>query len=343
MEIRTSSNQVKIKFSLWVLAAAAIQFVLLWGNGFHFTIALRDALLSSLIMILLGQILYLIQHNFHPPKPMNFVNFAIIFVFTGMFQLSFNGIYKLLFTDYDWQHYVFPFEAVRAVMAFFFLLLISLNWWIQKNAQTQANIQEQLLEKERALTKAELDNIHQQLQPHFLFNSLNSISALTILEPTEAHRMIQLLSNFLRGTLRKDVQQLVPLKEELEQIRLYLEIEKVRFGHRLTTEINSNDACEELKVPALILQPILENAIKYGLYGQVNAITISVNVLCEGKLLTVTVSSPYDTQFVNASEGKGFGLASIQRRLSLFFGQSGLLTTAKTEELFTTTICIPQV
>lgn len=343
MKPHATNLQIRIYFSLWILLAGSIQFLLQWVNDLPLHIIWKDASLSTFLMIVLGQILYQIQHNFHPAKPLNFVNFAIIFVFTGLFQLLFNSSFRLLFGTDDWLDYILPHEAIRAVMAFFSLMLISMFWWIRKNEQTQAKIQHQLLEKERALTKAELDNIHQQLQPHFLFNSLNSIGALTILEPTEAHRMIQLLSNFLRGTLRKDVQQLVPLHEELEQVRLYLEIEKVRFGHRLTTEINYSESCTQMQVPALILQPIIENAIKYGLYGQTNAITISVNVLCEGKLLTVAVSSPYDPQFVNASEGKGFGLASIQRRLFLFFGQTGLLTTTKNDRLFTTTICIPQV
>ena len=335
--------QVRILISLRILAAGAIQFGLMMLNGFSVITALRDAMLSSLLIMILAQVLYLIQSNFHPVRPLNFIIVATIIVFIIFFQVGFNGLYRLLFSYEDWLHFVKPYLTVRGVFAFLFLEMVSIFWWIQKNAETQEKIQQQLLEKERALTKAELDNIHQQLQPHFLFNSLNSIGALTILEPKEAHRMIQLLSNFLRGTLRKDVQQLVPLSEELEQIRLYLEIEKVRFGHRLSTKISTSESCEEMKVPALILQPILENAIKYGLYGQTNEITITVDVLCQGKLLTIAISSPYDETFVNASEGKGFGLASIQRRLSLFFGQSGLLTTTKTPELFTTTICIPQL
>jgi hypothetical protein len=343
METSSSKLRIRLFFSLWLLLAGSIQFGLELLHEFPLHIALKDATITTVLMILLGQILYPIQHNFHPPKPLNYVGCAITLVFTALFQFLFNGIYKLFFGSEEWLDFILPTEAIRGCIAFLTLMLISLHWWIQKNEQTHAKIQHQLLEKERALTKAELDNIHQQLQPHFLFNSLNSIGALTILEPTEAHRMIQLLSNFLRGTLRKDVQQLVPLHEELEQARLYLEIEKVRFGHRLTTEINYKDSCKEMQVPALILQPIIENAIKYGLYGQTNAITIKVDVLCEGKLLTVAVSSPYDPQFVDAGEGKGFGLASIQRRLSLFFGQNGLLTTTKNEERFTTTICIPQV
>lgn len=342
MEETVARLPVRIFFSLAVLVGGCILFILEWTHTFPMEIALKDASLSTALMILLGQILYLIQHNFHPAKPLNFVNFAIVIVFTGLFQVLFNSLFDVVFGTEDWLIYIVPFEAIRAAIAFSSLMLISMFWWIRKNEQTHAKIQHQLLEKERALTKAELDNIHQQLQPHFLFNSLNSIGALTILEPTEAHRMIQLLSNFLRGTLRKDVQQLVPLHEELEQVRLYLEIEKIRFGHRLTTQINYTDACREMQVPALILQPVIENAIKYGLYGQTNAITISVDVLCDGKLLTISVSSPYDAQFVAASEGRGFGLASIQRRLSLFFGQNGLLTTTRNEQLFTTTICIPQ-
>jgi len=343
MAARISNLRTRILFSTGLLVAGGIQLGLLLLNRFPLDIALKDALITTLVMIVLSQVLHLIQQNYHPGRPLNFVNCAIVFVFTALFQLLFNGAFKLLFTYEEWHTYIFPYEAVRAVMAFFALLLISFCWWFEKNEQTQHKIQQQLLEKERALTKAELDNIHQQLQPHFLFNSLNSIGALTILEPTEAHRMIQLLSNFLRGTLRKDVQQLVPLEEELQQIKLYLEIERVRFGHRLTTEITQTEACEGAKLPALILQPIIENAIKYGLYGQVNTILITINISCDHALLRVDVSSPYDEQFVAASAGNGFGLASIRKRLSLFFGQNDLLTTTKNPEVFTTTLLIPQL
>jgi len=338
-----SNIRVRIIFSLGLLVMGSVQFGLLLLNRFPLDIAAKDALLSTAVMIFLSQILHLIQQNYHAGRPLNFVNCAIVFVFTALFQLLFNGSFKLLFPYEEWKAYIFPYEAVRGIMAFFALSTFSFYWWIQKNEQTNLKIQQQLLEKERALTKAELDNIHQQLQPHFLFNSLNSIGALTILEPAEAHRMIQLLSNFLRGTLRKDVQQLIPLEEELQQVKLYLEIERVRFGHRLTTEITQTETCENAKLPALILQPIIENAIKYGLYGQVNTILITINISCDQKLLRVDVSSPYDEQFVAASAGNGFGLASIRKRLALFFGQNDLLSTSKNPETFTTTLLIPQL
>lgn len=342
METTASQLRIRLYFALGLLVAGALQFVLLLINHFPIGIAVKDAFFSVLIMLLLTQILYLIQHNYHAAKPLNFVSVAIVFVFAGIYQLAFNGAFRLL-SETQWQEYIFPYEPVRGTVSFLVLLISSLYWWTTKNEATQLKIQQQLIEKERALTAAELDNIHRQLQPHFLFNSLNSIGALTILEPKEAHRMIQMLSAFLRGTLRKDIHQLVSLEEELKQLRLYLDIEKVRFGHRLTTEITQDENCEEAKLPALIIQPVIENAIKYGLYGQLNSILISVSITCDQKLLRVSISSPYDETYVAASAGSGFGLSSIRKRLSLFFGQTDLLTTTKTPDLFTTTILIPQL
>ena len=116
---------------------------------------------------------------------------------------------------------------------------MSLLWYSQKE---QKNIEERKNDAERLTKEAELFKLRQQLQPHFLFNSLNSINALIAVKPEEARKMIQQLSDFLRGTLRKENQQWVNLSEELQYLKLYLDIEKVRFGHRLSDEI----ICEEL-------------------------------------------------------------------------------------------------
>ena len=104
------------------------------------------------------------------------------------------------------------------------------------------------------------------MQPHFLFNSLNSINALIGMRPEEARKMVQQLSDFLRGTIKKEETQWVNLQEELQYLQLYLDIEKVRFGNRLATDIAIDDETQSLKLPALLLQPIVENAIKFGLY-----------------------------------------------------------------------------
>jgi LytS/YehU family sensor histidine kinase len=155
--------------------------------------------------------------------------------------------------------------------------------------------------------------------------------------------MIQQLSDFLRGTLRKNEQQWNTLEEELNYLGLYLDIEKVRFGHRLKTEIIYNDEALALKIPALLLQPVVENAIKFGLYDTTGEVLIKLEAKKEFNYLKVMVQNPFDPETSQPLKGTGFGLSSIQRRLFLLFARHDLISTKKDEDLFITMVLIPQV
>ncbi|MEO6638660.1 MAG: histidine kinase, partial [Ginsengibacter sp.] len=191
--------------------------------------------------------------------------------------------------------------------------------------------------------EAELFNLRQQLQPHFLFNSLNSISALTGTQPEKARHMIHQLSDFLRGTLRQDDQQWNSLADEIQHLQLYLEIEKVRFGHRLQTDIKHEEEILHFKLPALLLQPVVENAIKFGLYDTTGNVLISLNAIAENNYLKITIINPFDVETSQPLKGTGFGLSSIKRRLFLLFARHDLLSTKREQDLFITTILIPQI
>jgi LytS/YehU family sensor histidine kinase len=217
--------------------------------------------------------------------------------------------------------------------------MFSLLWYSQ---QDQKEINSRKTEAENLAKEAELFKLRQQLQPHFLFNSLNSISALTGTNPEKARHMIQQLSDFLRGTLRKDEQQWNSLQEELKYLQLYLDIEKVRFGHRLQTEIIYTDEILSFKLPALLLQPVVENAIKFGLYDTIGDVVIKIIVTTEDEHLEITVQNPFDAETSQPFKGTGFGLSSIQRRLFLLFARNDLLKTKKENEHFITTILIPK-
>jgi two-component system LytT family sensor kinase len=220
------------------------------------------------------------------------------------------------------------------------MAVVSLLWYTQQ--EEKAN-DERKVDAEKLSREAELFKLKQQLQPHFLFNSLNSISALVGTRPEEARRMIQQLSDFLRGTIKKEEQQFVPLEEELQHLQLYLDIEKVRFGHRLETSIESKDETIQLKLPSLLLQPIVENAIKFGLYDTVETVVIKICAVKENNQLVITVQNPFDPQTAFNQKGSGFGLSSVKRRLYLLFARKDLLTTEATENIFTTTLKIPQI
>jgi len=231
----------------------------------------------------------------------------------------------------------------RFVGAFLILSFVTLLNWMWNLLKDQKEQEERRNEAEQLVKDAELVKLRQQLQPHFLFNSLNSISALAGSKPDEARQMIQQLSDFLRGTLKKDEQKIVPFGEEMAHLKLYLEIEKVRFGHRLNIEINVAKEILNATIPPLLLQPIVENAIKFGLYGTIEDILVNIDAKSDPSYLFVEVKNPYDAQTHGAAKGTGFGLSSIQRRLFLLYGRNDLLTTEKSETIFSTRLKIPQL
>ena len=153
--------------------------------------------------------------------------------------------------------------------------------------------------------------------------------------------MVLLLSDFLRGTIRKDLKSWTTLSEELEYLEMYFQIEKVRFGHRLKVEFDISDDSRELQIPQLLIQPLLENAIKHGLYGVRGEVQIRVQARVESPYLLVKLQNPYDSE-VPQQKGLGFGLSSVKRRLYLLFGRNDLLSTLSEENIFTVTLKIPQ-
>ncbi|BDU76388.1 sensor histidine kinase [Mesoterricola sediminis] len=166
---------------------------------------------------------------------------------------------------------------------------------------------------------AELRALRAQLNPHFLFNSLNSISALTTLDPARARTMCILLSDFLRGSLRLGEKRLVTLAEEVGLLKSYLSIEQIRFGERLQVAWEIGPGTEGEEIPALLLQPLVENAIKHGIAGLPEGGIVRVASRREGNALELRVENPVDEDTPPA-EGLGLGLRQVRSRLQMRFG-----------------------
>jgi len=228
----------------------------------------------------------------------------------------------------------------QLTMSFLIIATISMfslrgNKHVQK---TQVEIRE--MNATEILREAELNKLQQQLQPHFLFNSLNSINALIIISPDEAREMIQKLSDFLRTTLKRADEQWVEFKHELDYLQLYLDIEKIRFGHRLEIKTIVDPNTLEQKIPTLLLQPIIENAIKFGLYGTTQNVIIEFNAKVESNMMVMTIRNPFDNEML-PQKGTGFGLTGIKRRLYLLYARNDLLETNANENVFTTILKTP--
>lgn len=205
------------------------------------------------------------------------------------------------------------------------------------------NFQEKVLKEAelKALVKeAELKSLKYQINPHFIFNALNSISALTITEPELARKMTIDLSSFLRKTLNSNEIQKSSLIDELNNAKLYLDIEKIRFGDKFTYQEKMDEDCASIEVPSMILQPIFENAIKHGVYESIEPVTINFNCEELDEYMKITITNNYDEESV-PHKGEGIGMANIQSRLRMIYNQDNLLKFSKNNGVFTVTIFIP--
>jgi two-component system LytT family sensor kinase len=179
------------------------------------------------------------------------------------------------------------------------------------------------------------------LKPYFfIFNSLNSMSALTVINPEKARNMILKLADFLRYTLASNEKQQTTLSEELKNIRLYLEIEKIRFEDKFEFVENIQDECLNKKVPNMILQPLFENAIKHAVYEALDKVTLNLSARIVNDFLEVKVENNFDG-ISTSNSGTGIGLNNIKNRLELIYERKDLISIIKKDNLFSVSIYIP--
>jgi sensor histidine kinase YesM len=331
--------------SLFLLTAgvwASVHTWIIWNAGHGFETALADSLTSNTLLVLAVYAISFLL-SYYLPKKNGFVNMAVsIAAIVAIWYLLDKYLLRYELSDVPgYAGFISDTAPIRIAVA---VLVVSSAMLVNVIIRSTWEREQQNARKsdmERLAREAELFRLQQQLQPHFLFNSLNSISALVGRDPKQAREMIHQLSDFLRGTLRKDDQQMVTLDEEFRQLMLFLNIEKVRFGHRLIVDISREDAARERSVPALLLQPILENAIKYGLYDTTGDVHIRIHASVVDNQLIVRVENPYDPTTSKSAKGTGFGLVAVERRLWLLFARKDLLYTESKNDIFITTVKIP--
>jgi two-component system, LytTR family, sensor kinase len=337
-----SYRKLTFFFLSWCTCWIVLQTIALqWTFEFGWYVSLIDAAMTNIVIAVAGYDLILVMKYYRPAHYVVRLAMSIGLTFICVFAMHH---LTLLVVDETPEYVSFLDKSllIRGLYVWLMIALVSALTGLWLTALEQQEARNRSAAAEKLAREAELSRLRQQLQPHFLFNSLNSVSALAGSRPEEARKMIHQLSDFFRGTLKKDDQQLIPLSEELEHLTLYLDIEKVRFGHRLKTEIDCDDAPLAMKLPSLLLQPVVENAIKFGLYDTLGETVIRISARAESNYLEIAVENPFDPSSAPPKHGTGFGLNSIERRLYLLYARNDLLKTSHKENTFTTTIRIPQ-
>jgi LytS/YehU family sensor histidine kinase len=233
-----------------------------------------------------------------------------------------------------WQATLGSFEL--GVFAYLAVLLATSFWDYYARYQAE-RLQAAHLRAD--LSAAQLETLRMQVQPHFLFNTLNAISILIEEDPRIARSMIEALSDFLRATLTEGSSQEIPLSRELELLRNYLRIEQVRFGDRLEVEMRIDEAAGEVNVPTLLLQPLVENAIRHGLARRPGRSRLEIEASLSNGSLLLAVRDRAESDSSDRlqpgdldSPGLGIGLRNTEARLERLYGDAQSLTLRRFSE-----------
>ena len=329
-------------WAFWLAAFVLLQFFLQYFFKVSAATAFTDNFVSILLLIVFigiansgGYVTRLEGYQFLPAL------FILTILSAICLSVTAAVLYYINKSDSAYIKFLFTSLPYRFLYTWFIISGLTFMNYIWHKALERNTMQKRDEDLQKMAKDAELHKIYQQLQPHFLFNSLNSINTLISNRPEEAGEMVQNLSDFLRGSLKKVDTDTIPFQDEIKHLSLYLKLEKVRFGERLQTKIDIDKNTAEASIPPLILQPLIENAIKFGLYGTLGNVTISLKVAVIRNYLQILITNPFDDD-AQPPKGTGFGLKAVKRRLYLIFARNDLLQTRKGKHIFITRLKIPQ-
>lgn len=294
-----------IRYYIWAALSPLIS-LFVW----RFPIKIRPVNIGHLLLHILALLIFCSTH------------IGIFFTIEWNYSGIISNLYATL-PDYIKGAYL---SALTVNILIYLLIVLSAQALLLYQSYRAAELRQQTLKSE--LAQAQLQALKMQLQPHFLFNTLHSISILILSDPVKANSMIARLEDFLRLTLEHAESQIVQLKEEIDFLRCYLEIEQVRFHDRLTISFDLQTNIMTTYVPHMLLQPIVENAIKYAVAPATESISITIMAKhIEDKLyLTVQDTGIGMSDIDNWQAHVGRGLRNVQARLTQLYGNRATLS-----------------
>ena len=221
-----------------------------------------------------------------------------------------------------------------------FTTFIVMAWLLSTTAHYAFLELESSRRAELLAREAQLKALKSQINPHFLFNSLNSISALTSIDAARAREMCIGLADFLRASLRLGERDTVPFAEELALTNMYLSVEQARFGDRLRLVRDIEPACDSCEIPALLIQPLVENAVKHGIGMMAEGGEILLSGHCVHNQLQFSVSNPFDPDSPH-QDRNGIGLRNVRARLEARYGSAAKMQIHATENRYQVTLTMP--
>jgi len=345
--ITGNRRSILIYSLVWFVVAATQGVLYFYIFEFPMPVVISDPLLSSFLFGFMGLLAWYPTRYipFQRQSPLYSIMAHVVagIVVMGSWVLLSVAILDAIFSQQEvYIDFLSQTVVWRAMLGGLIYLVLVLIYYLVSNSQ---KLRERAQQEERLnglVRDAELNMLKSQINPHFLFNSLNSISSLTTSNPDEAREMIIRLSDFLRYSLKHRENEYVPLKEELGRMKDYLAIEKIRFGEKLHYEFEIKGACEDFPVPTMIFQPLFENAIRHSVYESVDPITIRFSCESDEGHMKMVISNDYDPR-VPSRKGTGVGLQNVRQRIDLAYKEKGSVQWSGKDGIFTVTILFPRI
>jgi sensor histidine kinase YesM len=330
---------------VWITVIVVHFSVLYFFYGVPLKFSAADSIVFNLNFALAGTAVWFVV-RYSPPRSgylwnmlANHLSSASL-VLVLWLGLSYFILVTVFASDKMYTTFVRDSIPWRAIIGLMFYILNGLAYYI---VVMYRDLQERLKAEARLnelLKESELNVLKSQINPHFLFNSLNSVSSLTMTNPEKAQEMVIRLSDFLRYSVSANTHRFVPLEKELENIERYLEIEKVRFGKKLEYVNHIEPQCQRVMIPAMLLQPLFENAIKHGVYESTGTVCIETTCSARPGLTVITMVNDFDPDAPRRT-GTGVGLANIRERLRLLYHRTDLLEARAESNKFRVHLKIP--
>jgi len=334
-----------IYFVTWLVIVVVHAALLFFLYDISLTESITDSVVFNLLFAAAGYTLWFVIRYNLKEKPSGvdllFQHLMVAGVIIAIwFFVSYYTLISLFPADQAYLQFLKESTPWRIITGLFYYIVYVLIYYLILYYE---DLQEKLRhegELKSLVKEAELNALKSQINPHFLFNSLNSVSSLTLSRPDKAQEMVIKLSDFLRYSLSSDRKSTTTLENEFENISRYLDIEKVRFGKRLNFVPDIPTKCFEAKVPSLILQPLIENAIKHGVYNSTEEVKIALSCHINDDFVTIHVSNKYDPAAIR-KKGEGIGLKNIRDRLLLIYHRNDLLMIDSDGKTYHATLKIP--
>ncbi len=262
----------------------------------------------------------------------------IVATFVGSVYAIRHGVYALMGVAYNHEpwSYVLMYESIKLFL--FFGLWLGLIFGFDAFAQAQAQ-RERLLALQKSLAEAQLAQLKAQLRPHFFFNSLNTISALMHVDAPRADRLLTRLADLLRATLQWSDKEITSLREEIRMLELYAQIMQERFADRVSLTWNIDNAALGSAIPALLLQPLLENAFKHGVERSRDAVQIDIEARRDGDRIHIAVRNTGSV--LAADRHEGVGLRNCRERLNVIYGDAAQLELKQFPDSVEASVTLP--